>query len=717
MVIHPSPAFLKFHLHNPGGAQIMHKSEMQVFQTVCGICNGSCGINVFVRKDRIIRIEGRDDHPISRGYLCPKGKAIKELIEARDRLRRPLKKTAWGKWLEISWDEAFDAICCSLKEIKGKYGAEAVAVHVGQAGVSKEYTQYAARFCQVFGSPNFSTAGSHCHISKLMANKVTYGALPVPDYSNSNCIVLWAYNPLHSCPPLMSTINEALQGGARLIVVDPRATSLAKRADCHLRLRPGTDGALALGMLNVVIRGNLYDKDFVDKWTIGFDRLVSHIADYPPEKVEQITWVPAEKIEEAARLYARSLPACLYPGIAVELHTNGFQAVRAISILQAITGNLDVAGGSLFIPEIKLAPVRLEKEYYNGKPAVGQQEFPLFHKFTGHAQANIYSTAILEGKPYPLKGMIVAGSNPILSWPDAGKLKCALAGLKFLVVVDHFMTETARQADIVLPAATFLSTNEFWNSDRVFGVPRLGLAGKVFDDNGIISNWQFWNELARRMDYKDFFPWLNEEDAINFRLKPLGLSVDDLRKNPSGHVLDAWVEKKYEREGFDTPSGKVEIYSKELENLGYDPLPAFVEPHESPVSSKVLAGDYPLLLTTGARTIGYMHSRFHNIPSTRRLFPEPVVDVHRDKALELGLEEGEEVIVESPRGSIELKVKLTDGIQPEVIFISHGWEEANANVLTANEVLDPVTGFPGDRSLLASIRKKYKQVLFSPLKK
>jgi len=301
--------------------------------------------------------------------------------------------------------------------------------------------------------------------------------------------------------------------------------------------------------------------------------------------------------------------------------------------------------------------------------------------------------------------MIIAGSNPVLTWPNASKVREALSSLEFLVVVDQFKTGTARLADIILPAETFLSCYELWNSSNVNGEPRLGLAESVFED-GAAGNWLFWNGLGRKMGYEDYFPWETEEEAVNFRLKPLNLTVDDLRQMPSGHIYGAWEEKKYERTGFKTPSGKVEIYSEELEQYGYDPLPSFEEPAESPGSSPALASDYPLLLTTGARTIGYMHSRFHNIPSTRRLFPEPVVEVHRDKAVELGLEEGETVVVESLRGSIELKVKLTEDVNPEVIFIPHGWDEANANSLTDNKVLDPVTGFPGDRSLLARIIKK-----------
>ncbi len=681
-------------------------AETGVYRAVCGLCDGCCGISIALENGQIVQIEGQKDHPISKGYICPKGRAVKEMVEAPDRIRRPLKKTGGGLWQEVSWDEALNLVARKLEEIKAKYGAEAVAVHVGQAGVRKESILYAKRFYRAFGTPNFSTAGSHCHISKMMANMITYGELPVPDCLNSRCIMLWGYNPMASCPPLMNNINEAVRRGASLIVIDPKATLTAKRADCHLQLRPGTDGALALGMLNVIIKEGLYDRDFVDKWTIGFERLAKYVADYPPEKVERITWVTADKIKEAARLYAKNSPACIYQGIALELHTNGFQTIRAISILQAITGNLDVCGGAIFVPAAKLASLKFKTTERNAKPVIGQDEFPLFYKHTRQAQANIYTRAIFEGEPYPIKGMIVAGSNPVLTWPNAGKVKSALASLEFLVVVDHFMTETARLANVVFPAATFLGRSELWSTAHSFGMPKIGLAAAVLQEKYNMSDWEFWKELAGRMGYGEYFPWKSEEDAINFRLEPLGLTVEGLKREPFGYTYNKWAGKKYEREGFNTPSGKVEIYSEELEKHGYDPLPVYKEPAESPKSVPEIAGDYPLILTTGARAIGYVHSRFRSLPSLRRLSPEPLVEVHKDKAGELKIKDGETVVVETLRGSIEIKVKLTDKVDPRVIFIPHGWNDANANILTDNEILDPVSGFPAARALLARIIKK-----------
>jgi len=539
-----------------------------------------------------------------------------------------------------------------------------------------------------------------------MANSITYGALPIPDYANSACIVLWGSDPSVSCPTLMEDINKATVYGAKLLVVDPRVTKLARRADFHLQLRPGTDGALALGIINVIIQENLYDQDFVNQWTIGFPELTELVKHYSPSKVEQITWVPEAKVIEAARLIALSSSACVTSGLALELQTNGFQALRAIAILQAITGNLDVPGGALFVPLAKLASLAPENTLESDELAIGQKEYPLFHDHTKRAQANLYAEAILTEKPYPIKGMIVAGSNPMLTWPNTDKVREALTKLEFLVVMDHFMTETAKLADLVLPASTFLARIELWNGASIYGVQKLGLSPQVLEEKDCLTDWSFWNQLAQKMGFKESFPWASEEEALNFRLEPLGLSVESLKQYPEGYEYGQQRVKKYETTGFKTPSGKVEIYCKDLEEQGYEPLPVYREPHSSPLSMPKLARKYPLVLT-GARNVGYYHSRYRNIPSLRKMSPEPLVEIHPELAKMYGIEDGEEVVVESwRRKEIVLKAKITETIDSRVISIPHGWSESNVNLLTDDQTLDPVTGFPAYRSLLARLYKK-----------
>jgi len=674
-------------------------------QTVCGICSGTCGMNLTLENGMLVTIEGDDDHPVSKGHLCPKGRALPEILRAPDRLIHPLRKTRSGVWEETSWDQAYEIMTQRLNNIRGTQGPEALAVHVGQAGVGKEFLPYVERFCTLYGTPNFSTCGSQCYESKSMANVLTFGTMPIADYGRSMCIVLWGKNPRSSAPSLVSEITEARMRGCALIVIDPRATSLAKEADLHLQLRPGTDGALALGLLHVIVKEGLYDKKFVDNWTLGFDALCNHIAGYTPEKVEQITWVSASMIREGARLYASTSPACISTGVALELSTNGFQTARAVAILQSITGNLDVAGGAVFSREVSLSDLRLTPQE-SMKPSIGAQEYPLFHDSTGHAQANLYARTILEETSYPLRGLVVAGSNPVLTWPNALRVRQALTRLEFLAVIDPFMTQTAKLAHLVLPCATFHGGHELWDSSHLSLEPRLGLAPKLYADEGLPTNWEIWKEITTRMGYSDFFPWDTEEEAINFRLQSLKLTLEDLRQMPAGYAYHPWTGKKYERERFKTASGKVEIHSAELKRYGYDPLPTYVEPAESPISTPGIACLFPLVLTTGARKLEYFHSRFRNVPSLLRSAPEPCVEINPLTAAKFQVEDDEMVGIETLRGRIDVKAKCTTSILPGVISIPHGWDEANANVLTDDVNLDPITGFPADRCLLARIVKK-----------
>lgn len=667
----------------------------QRVEAVCRLCYSRCGIDLRLGEGKVI----------GQGYLCPKGQAIIEISCAPDRLQYPLRKEGDG-WKRISWDEALEIIVEKLSEIRRKHGAQSVVIHMGHAGVAQNVRPLIGRFCSAFGALNFSSSGSHCHVARLMGNVLTYGYLPVPDCDKARCTMVWGANPAASDPLNARAITEAKEHGSKLVVVDPRRTSLAAKADVHVRIRPGTDGALALGMLNIVISEQLYDKEFVSRWTIGFEKLAGGVVAYPPEKVEKITWVPAETIRKVARLYSTTKPACISQGIALEHHTNAVQSIRAITTLQAITGNLDVPGGALMNHAASLADLGL----CDGQPGevrpVGAHEHPVYFEFRPEAQANMLPEAILTGMPYPIKAMIVAGSNPVLTFPNSQKTQQALSKLDFLVVMDLFMTETARLADMVLPAVTFLERIEL--CEYAGGLAsRLVLLDKVLPEQGEgWSDWKFWTELGRRMGYEEHFPWITPEEIIDYQLGPLGATVETLRKEPNGIVYSRRQYRKYEKSGFNTPSGKVEIYSEKLREFGYDPLPIYDEPSESPVSQPGLAKEYPFVLTTGARILEYTHSRFRDIESLRKRVPEPWVEIHEDAARELGIENGEVVKVESPRGSIRVKAKLSRDIHPKVLEIPHGWTEANANMLTDDQSLDPISGFPPFRSLLCRVKKE-----------
>ncbi len=683
-------------------------AKSQVVKTVCGVCPQGCGLNVYVENGKIVQVKGMPEHPVSEGKLCSKAGLIMDTVYAPDRLRHPMKREN-GDWKQISWDEALDIIAARLKEVKEKYGVKAFVFHIGELRTAALLT--ARRFCDVYGTPNVMSYDSMCIRTRGTAHRLTFGRGRFYDPQNARCILVWGNNPDNSGLPQAQYILKSRKKGAKLIVIDPRNTSMAKRADIHARPRPGTDCALALGLLNVIISEKLYDSEFVDKWTVGFDKLVEHIKLYPLSEVERITWVPAETIREIARIFATTKPATIVQGgNSLDQCSSGTQTNRAMSILQAITGNLDVPGGFVLTGAVPLNPMRmpgLVKEL-----PLGADEFPFSYQVAGHligeGQATLMPDTIITGSPYPIKAMIVSGSNPAVTWPNSPKMVEALKKLDLLVVMDLFMTETARLAHIVLPAATFLERDEmpvfpFIDRNRRYVM----LEKKAIEIRECRSDFDFWLELAKKMGYSEHFPWKDIDEVMAYLLEPSGLTVKQLREEDAGGLSFGFDRyKEYEHKGFPTPSGKVEIYSETLQKAGYDPLPSYTESPEGPLSNPELAKEYPVILTTGGRYKEFLHSGQRNIPRLRHLVPEPLAEIHPQTAAKYGIGDGETAVVETKRGSIEIKVKVTEDIVPGIIHIPHGWVQANVDVLTDGSPADPVTGFPALKQLLCKVRRK-----------
>ncbi|MEM3421352.1 MAG: molybdopterin-dependent oxidoreductase [Candidatus Hadarchaeum sp.] len=677
--------------------------DSRVIKTVCRICSGECGLDVYVHDGKIVKVEGMKEHPINRGEICPKAEAAIDYVYSPDRLKYPLKRDG-DSWKRISWDEALTTIAQELTRIKKEYGSRALAVYLGQGIDYYENKWYARRFCDVYGTPGYYSVDSMCYRARVIAHRLTYGAMSVADQENSKCILMWARNEYNAILPRAKKALKALENGAKLIVVDPVRTFFAKRADIHLRPRPGTDCALALAMLNIIISEGLYDKEFVERWTVGFEKLAEHVKKYPPEKVEEITWVKADDMVKAARLYASTKPACINQGNSIDLQANGVQTSRALAIMQAITGNLDVPGGNIYSPRLRLTNLGFPK-MVSEKP-FGADEHPIQYEHTREGQAMVLIEKVISGDPYQIRAMIVSGGNPALQLPNYNKVKAALEKLDFLVVMDVFMTATAEFADIVLPAATFLEKTELLDFGAVMGIPYVMLRKKVVEPIGEAwPDWKFWFELGKRMGYGEYFPWNDVREAIDVLLKPTGYSAKILEELPGGFYYDYPRYRKYLDDGFLTPSKKVELYSETLEKYGYDPLPTYVEPNESPVSTPELAEEYPLILTTGARVLEYTHSQLRNIPQLREKVPHPSAEIHPETAKRYGIADGEMIVVKTKRGSVKIKAKVTEDMHPRVVHVQHGWKEANANVLTDEANRDPISGFPAIKSLLCSIER------------
>ena len=494
---------------------------------------------------------------------------------------------------------------------------------------------------KALGTPNVISVDLHiCMVPAKVGDVFTFGESitlePGPDYLASKCILVCGANPPVSHLPRGMDILEAKQKHkAKLIVIDPRLTTLASKADLWLQVRPGTDGALILALINVIIGEKLYDREFVDTWCHGFDKLASRAQEMTPEKAEKITWVPADKIRAAARMYATTKPASLHQRVAVNQNISSTQTSRALAILIALTGNLDVAGGNLFpthmkglIPE---SPYETDREI--DEKRIGSQEFPLISgpevpwKFV-HGALGI--EAMLTGKPYPLKSLFCFGGNPVMVMPDAKKVWEALKKLGLFVVVDFFITPSAELADYILPAATWLERDDLCHGSYTnLIVARQKAIEPLFecwDDTRIVL------ELVKKIPWADkkFMPWNSSDERNHYRVKGMGMTFDDLKEK--GYLSVAPRYKKYEQEGFRTPTGKVELYSTVFEKHGYDPLPSYTEPPESPFSSPELMKEYPFILITGARCMEYYHSQGHHIPSLRKRVPYPEIEVHPDTA-------------------------------------------------------------------------------------
>ncbi len=682
--------------------------DMPPVKSVCMLCFMVCGIDAYVKDGKLLRVEGMKDHPATRGILCPRGCHLPDYVYSPDRLRYPMMRDGKGYLRRASWDEALDAVAERLAAIKGEYGARAVGVSVGSVGAENILiSAFAQRWRAAFGTPNFFSIEAHCFRTRIMARLFTFGTYPLSDPDHAGCVVLWGHNPDASEPPVAARLHKLVDHGLKVIVIDPRRTPLAKRG-FHVPIRPGTDAALALGMMNVIIREGLYDKEFIEKYTTGFEELEQHVRDYPPEKAAVICGVPSSDIHKISRIFAGSDSACIEQGInSLDQHINGFQNSRALAILQAITGNYNRPGGWCVNSFARLTDLRLPVK----EEPLGADEFPVFRSFWGmtspYGQQMVLPDAILEGKPYPVKAMIVTAGNPLAAWPDAQKLKRAFEKLDLLVVADLFMSETAKLAHIILPVCSSVETLGLaYNYGLTMGIPFAMLSKKLIEPLGESRpDWWIFSELGRRMGYAEHFPWESDEEVVEHMLGPSGMTMKQLLvEHPEGVMFGKRVYGMSQK--IRTPSGRIEIYSRSLAEFGYDPLPVHEEPTQSPVRAPGLVKEFPYILVTGARIPEYTHWQMRSIPQLRSLAPDPIAWVHPSTAKEAGIVDGDDVLVETRRGKAKVKASVTEDMMPGIVSLAHGWEEeANANILTELDAKDPVTGYCEFRNIACKIGK------------
>jgi len=684
-----------------------------VYKSECFTCNQGCDALVHVKDGKVIRVEGDPSSAVTQGTLCCKGLASKELLYHPDRLVHPLKrvgKRGQGKWQRISWDEALDTITDRFHEIEKEHGENSIVV---ATGTNRGWVRYINRFANAYGKQWMGPGIAQCFYPRMTGEILVLGssAIENPQYDHTQCMLVWGVNPTNTWPVKALGMMEARSRGAKMIVVDPVFSEAASKADMWLQIRPGTDAALALGMLHVIIEEELYNKEFVDKWCFGFKDLMSRVERYNTSKVEEITWVPGSKIRESAVMYATTKPASITQCLSIDQNADTISTSRAIAMLAAITGNIDVPGGNLMSMPMKEQPRSIEmlRGYLTkeqNEKRLGSREYPLLAGEACVLQPSAHNhavwQAILTSKPYPVRAIYCQGSNMIAGYANTRMVIDALRSLDFFVVADFFMTETAKVADIVLPVATWMERSSVTRSDQT-SINNFHLQQKITQIGECWSDFKILNELAKKLGFAErMFP--TDEAYFDFLLEPSGMTFEELKK--VGVISVPYSFKKYEARGFNTPSRKIQLYDARLKDLGFDPLPNYREPTESPVSAPELAKEYPLIITTGGRVPVFRHSELRNISILREIVSELLVSINPTTANKLGIYDGDPVIVESPRGSMEAKACLTEGIDPRVVQVpSHWGGKNNVNRIMDNESCAPIIGSIQHRCQLCRVRK------------
>lgn len=690
-------------------------TTMTRVKSTCYECDANCPIDV--------DLDGAGEPVKVHGPDCPRCYVQLDRRNHPDRLLYPLKRVGprgSGAFERISWDEALDTITERLRAVRAAHGAPTVAFF---AGYTKEARPQLQRLAHAFGSPNYMTESGCCFSATVVAEKLTFGhkikTTSTVESPKTRCNLFWSTNPRGSIPPFDTHGLARRRPGRTLLVVDPRRTPLAEDADVWLQPRPGTDGALALAMHHVIFANGWQDQAFLDQWGNGVEAFRAYVEEFPPERAAAICGVPVADILRVAEIFATGGPSqlVLSPTATVQ-HTNGVQNHRAVILLSAVTGNLDREGGNRFLND-KVFPKPIDLFDYCKRtlpPRVGDEVFPLWTRYWPAAQSMLLPDCILDRRPQPIRALLAMGINTSM-WANSKRMERALGELEFFAASDFFHNPATRMADIVLPAATNLERpaliaypgcayqgeiryrrpivkprGEARPDGEVFlqlGV-RLGMGGQFWDGDLEAS----WAEAATGLeDHVREAIYASDEGVIVY-----AQAIEDLVEHG---FLDA--DRLYRLRGFPTPTGKVEFDCEELKAAGYDGLPIYREPPESPLSSPELVREYPLVLTSGARHKHATHSQHQYLEKMRRAVPDPLCEIHPDDAAPRGIANGDPVQVRSPRGAVRFVARVTDRVKPGVVHCAHAWNHANINELTNDAHLDPISGFPPFKSSLCQV--------------
>ncbi|MFC1864417.1 IscS subfamily cysteine desulfurase [Chloroflexota bacterium] len=713
-----------------------HKLEWK--KGLCGICPAGCWVEVGLENGKLLGIRPDTSHTL--GMICRRGQHAPEIIYSNHRLKYPMKRVGPKGSYEferITWDEAYDIIVRNLKRIKEESGPEAVAIYTGRGAQELSLCDMfqpkgvtvssASNVLFPFGSPNTMGVGALCYVSlHMIAPHVTMGRMQTnmfSDVENAEMVVVWGTNPATDSPPVdMLRLEAAAQRGADIVVIDPRRTETAIRTGAQwVPIRPGTDGALALGMIEVMIEDDLYDEDFAENWCHGFDELVTYVQHFRPEVVETITGVPADMIRNLTHRICNASGATLLMYTGLEYSNSGVQSARAALTLFALANQLDVPGGIGLTMLNSDFPINRSCNQENPElnRAVARTDFPIYSNYRGESHAIGLVNSVLKDEPYRIRGLLIQGASILTSWPQTPVWRETLSRLDFLACIDRQFTADAAYADIVLPATTMFENYSY----MVYG-PVFRLREKVIEPVGEARNdYLVMAELAERLGYGHLFPQA-EEEMLRFALEGSGYSLEDVR------AAGGWVKlsmpmmeyKKWQKgglrqdgkPGFDTPTGKFEVWSTILEEYGYEPLPKYTEPTEGPLGSPRIAEEFPLVFNSGARPQTDFRSQHHGIESLVKDNPEPAVELNVEDAMERGIQSGDLVEVRTPRGKVPFRARATTDIVKGAVECTFGggtpvgpkaWQEWNVNELTDVNNYDMISGFPVYKALLCDVVK------------
>ncbi|MCL1846526.1 MAG: molybdopterin-dependent oxidoreductase [Coriobacteriia bacterium] len=665
-----------------------------------------CGVKLHIKDGKLVGVEGDEESPITHGRLCVRCLALDEYLYHPDRILYPMKRAkedrGKDKFERITWDEAFDTIVDWVTKTREKYGYQGVAV---MGGTGREATLfYPVLSYAVLQTPNCGTplSGASCYGPRCTVTNYLMGAgypeidhaayfpdrYDNPEFEVPEYIIIWGKTPLESNADgfFGHAITDMMKRGTKIITVDPRVTWLGSRAEYNLQVRPGTDAALGLAMINLIIEEDLYDHEFVENWTYGFDELKERVKEYTVERAADITWIPKEKIIAATRAFAKAKNASIQWGVAVDQMSNGLQMGQTILDLAALTGNIDNPGGITLAPKASLTgkwryeTIRwVNPELVQNR--IGNDVYPANRSALTNLLADPYLEALETDQPYAVRLMWINSCNPYACpgavperWHDA------FLRMDYVIVQEAFMTPAAMGlADLLLPVSTYPERDGIVLPHFGRNSPMVGAMNKVIAIGEAKSDFEICLTLGRRLN-PEAWPWETVQEFLDFQLVPnAGFTFEELREKVYHQPHYEYYKYKKglcraDREpGFETVTGLFELRSLQFEAWGDDPLPYFMEPQYSPNSTPELYEEFPLVLTTGGRKITSFHSEHRQIPSLREIDPWPIVQINPVDAEKYGIVDGGWVGIENQFGKCRQKAEVTPTIMPGVIHACHAW--------------------------------------------